>query len=55
MDIVLIPKIVQQVKDPPLVEVISDDEDLSHVHEFPPEDVCNEKSMEFNNSMKTPS
>ena len=52
---VLIPETIQQVKEPPLVEVVSDDENISPVHEFPHEYVCCEQSMEFNNSMKTPS
>ena len=55
MATILIPETMQQVKEPPLVEVVSDDENISPVHEFPHEYVCHEQSMEFNNSMKTPS
>ena len=55
MATVSIHETMQQVKEPPLVEVVSDDEDLSLVREFHHEDVYHKKSMEFNNSMTTPS
>ena len=52
MDTVSIPVTMQQQKESPLVEVVSDDNDLSPIHEVSHDG--DEQSMEANNPMTYP-
>ena len=53
MDTVSIHVTMQQQKETPLVEIVSEDEDLTPIHELTHDSDCHEHSMELNNPMRT--